>query len=86
MKMMIVGCLLMTLGSVLVVLGYGVGAYGAFREEILYGMLYLLVPLYTAYYLVTRWEDLWVWFACSTVGAALVVLGTEMVRWNWISA
>jgi hypothetical protein len=83
---MIVGCLLMGLGSVLVLLGYGVGAYGAFREEVLYGMLYLLIPLYTAYYLATRWEDLWVWFACSTVGAALVVVGSAMVRSGLVGA
>jgi hypothetical protein len=83
---LIVGCLLMTVGSVMVLLGYGVGAYGAFREDVLYGMLYILVPLYAAYYLITRWEDLCVWFACSTVGAMLVALGTEMVRSNLVSA
>ena len=76
----IVGCVLMAIGSAMVLLGYGVGAYGAFCEDFLYGMLYVLLPLYAAYYLLTRWEDLWVWFACSTVGALLVGLGTEMVR------
>jgi hypothetical protein len=80
----IVGCLLLGLGSVMVLLGYGVGAYGAFREDVLYGVLYLLVPLYAAYYLVTRWDDLWVWFACSTAGTALVLLGTEMLRWSGV--
>ena len=82
----IVGCQLLTLGSVMVLVGYGVGAYGAFREDILYGILYVLVPLYAAYYLVSRWDDLWVWFACSTTGAALVVLGTQMLRWNGVGA
>ena len=43
-----------------------------------------MIPLYTAYYMVTRWDDLWVWFACSTAGVALVLLGTEMVRWGGI--
>ena len=65
--MTIVGSLLMALGSAMVLLGYAVGAYGAFCEEFLYGLLYLLVPLYTAYYLVTRWDDLWIWFSCSTI-------------------
>jgi len=45
-----VGCVLMAVGSLMVLAGYGVGAYGAFREDFLYGMLYLLVPLYAAYY------------------------------------
>ena len=35
----------------------------------------------TAYYLVTRWEDLWIWITCATVGGGLVLIGTEMVRW-----
>ena len=83
---LIVGSLLLTLGSVMVLVGYGVGAYGAFREDLLYGILYLLVPLYAAYYLVTRWDDLWVWFACSTAGVALISLGTEMLRWNGVGA
>ena len=83
---LIVGCLFLILGSMMVLVGYGVGAYGAFHEDILYGILYLLVPLYAAYYLLTRWDDLWVWFACSTAGVALVLLGTEMLRWNGVGA
>jgi hypothetical protein len=83
---LIVGCLLLTVGTVMVLVGYAVGAYGAFREDFLYGFLYVLVPLYTVYYLVTRWDDLWVWFACSTAGVALVMLGTEMLRWNGVAA
>ena len=78
---LIAGCVLMVLGSAMVLVGFGAGAYGAFCEDFLYGVLYLAIPLYTAYYLVTRWDDLWVWFACSTAGVALVLLGTEMVRW-----
>ena len=57
------------------------GAYGAFSEDALYGLLYITIPLYTAYYLVTRWEDLWIWITCATVGVGLVLIGTEMVRW-----
>jgi hypothetical protein len=82
----IVGCFLLILGSAMVLVGFGVGAYGAFREDFLYGFLYLVVPLYAAYYLVTRWDDLWAWFACSTAGVALVMLGTEMLRWNVVGA
>lgn len=78
---LIVGNVLLALGSGMVVVGYFAGAYGAFCEDFLYGVLYLGVPLYTAYYLVTRWDDLWVWFACSTAGVAVVLLGTGLVQW-----
>jgi hypothetical protein len=83
---LIVGGTKVGLGSVMVLVGYGAGAYGAFREDLLDGFLHVLVPLYTADYLVTRWEDLWVWLACSTAGVALVVLGTEMLRWDGVGA
>jgi len=78
---LIAGCVVILIGSAMLMTGFFVGAYAAFREDFLYGFLYLVVPLYTAYYLVTRWDDLWVWFACSTVGVGLILLGTEIVRW-----
>jgi hypothetical protein len=81
---LIAGCALMALGSAMVLAGFAVGAYAAFCEDFLYGFLYLLIPLYTAYYMITRWDDLWVWFACSTAGVALVWLGTELARWGGV--
>jgi hypothetical protein len=75
------GCILLALGSLMIVVGYSAGAYGAFREDVIYGLLYLTIPLYTAYYMVTRWEDLWVWLTCSTAGVGLILLGTELIRW-----
>jgi hypothetical protein len=83
---LIAGCVLLVIGSVMLMTGYFVGAYGAFREDSLYGFLYILIPLYTAYYLITRWDDLWVWCACSTVGVGLILLGTEIVRWAGVGA
>ncbi len=77
----IVGCILLVVGALLAVLGFIAGAYGAFSEDSLYGFFYLLFPIYTAYYMVTRWEDLRVWFACSTVGVGLVLFGTVLIRW-----
>jgi hypothetical protein len=82
----IAGCAVIVIGSVMLMTGYFVGAYGAFREDSLYGFLYVVIPLYTAYYLVTRWDDLWVWCACSTVGVGLILLGTEIVRWAGLPA
>ncbi len=82
---LIAGSVLMALGSLMVLAGFGAGAYGAFHEDFLYGFLYLAIPLYAAYYMVTRWDDLWVWFACSTVGVGIVVLGTEMIQWGGVA-
>jgi hypothetical protein len=82
---LIAGIVLLGLGSVMVLVGYFAGAYGAFCEDFIYGVFYLVVPLYTAYYIVTRWEDLWVWAACSTAGVGLILLGTEVVRWAGVS-
>ncbi|MGZ3300318.1 MAG: hypothetical protein ACXWO3_05380 [Isosphaeraceae bacterium] len=77
----LVGCILMAICGILVPVAYFAGAYGAFSEDVLYGLHYITIPLYTAYYLVTRWEDLWIWITCATVGVGLVLIGTEMVRW-----
>jgi hypothetical protein len=76
----IVATILMGLGSLMALVGWLVGAYASFREDFVYGVLYVAVPLYTAYYLVTRWDDLWPWFACSMAGLGLVLIGTEMLR------
>jgi len=77
----LVGCILMAIGGILVPVAYFARAYGAFSEDALYGLLYITIPPYTAYYLVTRWEDLWIWVTCATVGVGLVLIGTEKVRW-----
>jgi hypothetical protein len=79
---LIAACAVIVIGCVMLLAGFLVGAYGAFREDVLYGLLYVLIPLYTAYYLVTRWDDLWVWCACSTAGVGLILLGTEIARWS----
>jgi hypothetical protein len=83
---LIAACAVMAIGCALILVGFGVGAYGAFSEEFLYGLLYLAFPFYTAYYMVTRWDDLWVWFACMTSGVGLVLLGIEMARWGGVVA
>jgi hypothetical protein len=84
--LLIAACIVIALGCVMILVGYAAGAYGAFSEDFLYGFLYLVIPLYTAYYMVTRWEDLWVWFLCMTSGVGLVLLGIEMARWGGIVA
>ena len=76
----IAGSALIILGSLMVLVGYAAGAYGAFCEDFLYGFFYLVFPLYTGYYLVTRWEDLWKWLVSSTVGVGLVLIGIKMLE------
>jgi hypothetical protein len=82
---LIAGCVLMAIGGVLILVGYSAGAYGAFCEDFIYGVLYLVIPLYTAYYMATRWEDLWVWLVCSTAGVGLILIGIEIVRWAGVA-
>ncbi|HKI20488.1 MAG TPA: MJ0042-type zinc finger domain-containing protein [Isosphaeraceae bacterium] len=82
---LIAACMLMAIGGVMILVGYGVGAYGAFQEDFLYGFLYLVIPLYTAYYAITRWDDLWIWLACMTMGVGLIKLGIEMARWGGVA-
>jgi predicted Zn finger-like uncharacterized protein len=84
--LLIAACALMIIGCVLILVGFGVGAYGAFSEDFIYGFFYLIIPLYTAYYMVTRWDDLWIWFACMTTGFGLVLLGIELARWGGVAA
>lgn len=79
--LVISGSALIFLGTSMVLAGFAAGGYGAFSEDFLYGFFYLIFPLYTAYYLVTRWEDLWRWLVGSTAGVAMALLGTEMLRW-----
>ena len=76
----IAGSTLVFLGTALFAIGFAAGAYGAFSEDFLYGFLYVVLPVYTAYYLVTRWEDLWKWSACSVLGVLCVSVGTAMLR------
>jgi hypothetical protein len=80
--LIIAGAAVVGAGMLMVLLGFAMGAYGAFCEDSLYGMLYLVFPLYTAYYMVTRFEDLWVWFTCSTIGVVLVALGGALAQWG----
>lgn len=79
--LILAGSAAIILGCLMVLVGYAAGAYGAFCEDFLYGFFYLVFPLYTAYYIVTRWFDLWRWFTGSTVGFGLVLIGTQMLRW-----
>jgi len=83
--LIIAGSILLFLGAAMILIGYSAGAYGAFCEDFLYFFLYLLFPLYTAYYIVTRWDDLRRWFICSSVGFGFVIFGTKMLEWAGVT-
>ena len=72
---LIAACVLAGLGGLLVLTGYSVGLWAAFHEDSLYGFFYFIFPLYSAYYILTRFEDLWPWFLAMTVGVGLVTVG-----------
>ena len=78
--LLIVGATLLIVGSLMVLAGFFAGAYGAFSEDSLYGFLYLAIPFYAGYYMVTRWDDLWRWFACATAGIVLISAGSAILR------
>jgi hypothetical protein len=77
---LIAACVLAGLGALLILIGYTVGLWAAFREDSLYGFFYFVFPLYTAYYILTRFEDLWPWFLAMTVGAGLVTVGATIAE------
>jgi hypothetical protein len=76
---MIAGICLAVLGIVLMLVGYGVGAYAAYREDLLYGFLYVVFPLYTGYYIVANWDEMWRWFAVTTLGAAVLTVAITIM-------
>jgi hypothetical protein len=61
-------------GILLVLCGYGLGAYVAFTEDSLYGWLFLFIPFYAAYYIVTHWDDMWLSFVPMTAGAIAIFI------------
>lgn len=77
---MVGGGVLIGLGFLLTAVGFFVGAYAAFCEDLLYGMAYLFIPIYTGYYLVTRFDDLWPYFSASTIGFVLFLAGSKAVE------
>ena len=76
---LIVGGAVAAVGFGLFAYGYATCVYIAFTEDSLYGILFLLFPFYAAYYVVSRWDDVWTRAALVLGGTALLTLG------GWIS-
>jgi hypothetical protein len=75
----VAGLSLAAIGLLMMLVGFGVGAYAAFCEDFLNGMLYLFIPIYTAYYLVSNWDEMWRWFLIMTAGAGLILMATSIM-------
>jgi hypothetical protein len=71
---LIAASVLAILGILLVVGGYGLGAYVAFSEDSLNGWLFLFIPFYAAYYIVKHFDDMWLCFVPMTAGAVAVFI------------
>ena len=69
---MIAGGILALVGIILLLGGHALGAYVAYTEDPMHGWFYLAFPLYTSYYIVANWGDMWRWVALTVAGAAIL--------------
>lgn len=76
---LIAGAILAAVGMLCVLVGFGVGAYGALHEDFIYFVLYLVFPLYTGYFIVANWDSMWRWFLLMVLGAGLVTIAGSIV-------
>ncbi|MHC5539414.1 zinc ribbon domain-containing protein [Singulisphaera rosea] len=82
---LIAGYALLGLGTLMAIVGFGVGAFGAFSEDFIHGFFYVVFPPYAAFYFVTRWDDLWIWFAFVVGGVGLITLGGQLLEWAGVA-
>jgi hypothetical protein len=75
-----VGAAIALPGLILCLYGYASGAYIAFTEDDLHGWLYLLFPFYTAYYCVSRWDEMRSRLVMVVVGLTLLAIGGRMLE------
>ena len=75
---LIAACILATAGIVMILSGFLIGAYGAFHEDFLNGMLYVFIPFYTAYFIATNWDAMWRWAVLMFVGSVLILIAGKI--------
>jgi hypothetical protein len=75
-----VGVALALPGLLLFVYGYATGVYIAFTEDDLHGWLFLLIPIYAAYYIVSRWDDMYVRVIMVVAGLTLLAIGVRFLE------
>jgi hypothetical protein len=67
------------IGTIVFLICYAVGAYVAFTEDVVYGFMFLLIPLYQAYYFVKNWDEMWPWFTGMTLAVMLTFISGWIV-------
>ncbi len=77
---LVIGIAVALPGLLLCIYGYASGAYIAFTEDDLYGWLYLLFPFYTAYYCISRWDEMRSRLLMVVAGLGLLVLGGRLLE------
>lgn len=70
---MILSLVLILAGLILALIGGIRSLVDAFREDVVCGFLYLIVPFYPLYYLVTRWEEQKGPFLMNVCGTLLII-------------
>lgn len=71
----IAGAAMTGLGLSLILAGYALGTYIAYTEDMLHAALFLTIPLYTGYYIVMNWDEMWRPFALMFVGGLAMTVG-----------
>jgi hypothetical protein len=67
-------------GLLLCLYGYASGAYIAFTEDDLFLWLYILIPCYSAYYCVSRWDEMRSRLVMVVVGLTLLTIGGRILE------
>ena len=75
-----VGVALALPGLLLCLYGYVTGVYIAFTEDDLHGWLFLLIPCYAAYYIVSRWDDMYGRVIMVVAGLTLLSIGGHFLE------
>jgi hypothetical protein len=71
----VLGAIIVTVGMILALGGFAVGAYAAFCEDFVYGFLYLVLTPFTAWYIVSRFEELKAVALAIALGLGLSLVG-----------
>lgn len=69
---------LLFLGYVVVLVGNVALIVQAFREDIVVGLLFLFVPFYPLYWLISRWDEARTWFGVSMAGVLIAAFGAGL--------
>jgi hypothetical protein len=76
----IAGAGLLGIGLIVIAAGYAVGVYIAYTEDLLHAALFLTIPLYTGYYIVTNWDVMWRSFGLMVAGGILLSAGATVLE------